>query len=296
MIHPFELHQPEGLEDVLALLAQYAADDVHLMAGGTSLLLLMNLGLVEPAQVISLRRVAELQGIHALPDGGLEIRALATHRLGELSPEVQAYCPALATTFGHVATVRIRNQGTIGGNIAHADPAQDPPPMLIALDAQVVLKSRSGERALALDEFFVDYLTTRIQPDEVLTSIRLPALAPGTRAMYTKFLPRTQDDYATVSVAATLRLDAEGRCADVRVALGGVAGVPVHARPVEDAMRGEAPTDQRITDAAALVLDLVDPPDDARGSAAFKRRMARVWTERALKSLRDQTNGVVPHP
>jgi aerobic carbon-monoxide dehydrogenase medium subunit len=205
---------------------------------------------------------------------------------------VHAYCPALSVTFGHVATVRIRNQGTLGGNLAHADPAQDPPPMLIALDAQVVLKSRAGERSLPLDEFFVDYLTTVLQPDEVLTSIRLPPLAPGTRATYEKFLPRTHDDYATVSVAATMRLDEDGRCELVRVALGGAAGVPVHARPVEDALWGEIPTDRHIADAAALVVDLVDPPDDARGTAAYKRRMAGVWTERALKNLRDQSNGV----
>ncbi|MCA1645690.1 MAG: xanthine dehydrogenase family protein subunit M [Chloroflexi bacterium] len=294
MIRPFELHQPERLADVLALLNQYGADEVHLMAGGTSLVLLMNLGLVEPKRVISLRRVTELQGITALPDGGLEIRALATHRQAELAPEVHAYCPALAATFGHVATVRIRNQGTVGGNVAHADPAQDPPPMLIALDAQVVLRSQSSERTVPLDAFFVDYLTTTLHPDEVLTSIRLPALGPGTRATYEKFLPRTRDDYATVSVAATLRLGPDGRCADVRVALGGAAGVPVHARTVEHALRGEVPTDQRIADAAALVLDVVDPPDDARGSAAYKRRMARVWTERALKHLRDQTNGAQP--
>ena len=168
--------------------------------------------------------------------------------------------------------------------------------MLIALDATVVLAGRSGERSLRLDEFFVDYLTTKIQPDEVLTSIRLPPLAPGTRATYEKFLPRTHDDYATVSVAATMRLDADGRCELVRVALGGAAGVPVHARAVEDALHGEVPTNQRIADAAALVLDLVDPPDDARGSAAYKRRMARVWTERALQRVRDQTDGVASKP
>ncbi len=293
MIRPFELHQPDSIAEAMALLG---GDDVHLMAGGTSLVLLMNLGLVEPTRVISLRRISELQGIQARPDGGLEIRALATHRQGELSPEVQAYCPALATTFGHVATVRIRNQGTIGGNIAHADPAQDPPPMLIALGAQVVLTSQSGERVVPLDEFFVDYLTTTLKPGEVLTAIRLPPLPTGTRATYEKFLPRTHDDYATVSVAATLWLDGDGRCTDVHVALGGAAGIPVHAKSVEDALRGETPTDQRISEAAALVLDVVDPPDDARGSSAYKRRMARVWTERALRNLRDQRNGAVAQP
>ncbi|MDQ6673359.1 MAG: xanthine dehydrogenase family protein subunit M [Chloroflexota bacterium] len=291
---PFQLHHAESLEHVLVLLdeRESAGDDVQLMAGGTSLVLLMNLGLTEPAHVVLLRRVAELQGIECTPDGGLTIRPLATHRQLELSAEVQAYCPALAETFGHVATVRIRNQATLGGNLAHADPAQDPPPMLIALGARVVLTSRTGERSLPLDEFFVDYLTTTLQPGELLSAIHLPPLANGTRATYQKFLPRTQDDYATVSVAATLRLDADGRCEDVRVALGGAAGVPLRPRPVEDALRGQVLTDQRITDAAALVPDLADPPDDARGSAAYKRRMARVWTERALRHLRDQPNGI----
>jgi carbon-monoxide dehydrogenase medium subunit len=292
---PFQLHQPTTLTDAIALLDQcnQRGDDVQLMAGGTSLVLLMNLGLVEPAHIILLRGVAELQGIRSTPGGGLEIRPLATHRQLELSPAVQAYCPALAETFGHVATVRIRNQATVGGNLAHADPAQDPPPMLIALGAEVVLTSRTGERRLPLDEFFVDYLTTTLQPGELLTAIVLPPLAAGTRATYQKFLPRTQDDYATVSVAATLRLADDGRCEDVRVALGGAAGVPVHLRAVENALRGELLTDQRIADAAALVPDLVDPPDDARGSAAYKRRMARVWTERALQHLNaNPANGV----
>jgi aerobic carbon-monoxide dehydrogenase medium subunit len=293
---PFQLHQAENLDHALTLLADYGEDDVHLMAGGTSLMLLMTLGLVEPVRIVSLQRVRELRGIQSLPDGGLELRAMTTHRQLELAPETQAFCPALAQTFAHVATVRIRNQGTIGGNLAHADPAQDPPPMLIALNARVILTSRQGERSLPLDEFFVDYLTTVLQPGEVLSAVRLPPLPSGTRATYQKFLPRSHDDYATIAVAATMRLDADGRCEDLRVALGGAGGTPVHARVVNDALRGEIPTDGRIADAAALVLDLVDPPTDARGSATYKRRMARVWTERALKALRDQPNGVTHHP
>jgi aerobic carbon-monoxide dehydrogenase medium subunit len=295
-VQPFELHQAEHLDDVFTTLEQYGDADTHLMAGGTSLMVLMNLGLVEPRRVVLLRRVAELNGIRPQPDGGLELRALATHRQLELAPAVRAYCPALTATFAHVATVRIRNQGTIGGNLAHADPAQDPPPMLIALDAEVVLRKRDAERTVPLERFFVDYLTTVLEPGEVLTAVRLPPLPAGTRATYEKFLPRTQDDYATVAVAATLRLGPDGRCEDARVALGGVAGTPLRARPVEDALRGELPTDQRLADAAALVPDLVDPPDDVRGSAAYKRRMARVWTERALRRLRDDTHTAGGHP
>lgn len=289
-MQPYSLHHADSLDEAFSLLERYGDDDVHLIAGGTSLMLLMNLGLVEPAHVISLRRIAELRGIRP-NNAGLEVGALATHRQLELSPEIQGYCPALSAAFGDVATVRIRNQGTLGGNLAHADPAQDPPPMLIALDGEVTLASRGAERRVPLDTFFVDYLTTVMRPGEVLTTIHLPALPSGTRAAYTKFLPRTHDDYATVSVAARLRLDDEGRCEDVRVALGGAAGTPLRARNVEDALRGETPTDTRVAEAAALVLDIVDPPDDARGSAAYKRRMARVWTERTLRQLRDASAG-----
>jgi aerobic carbon-monoxide dehydrogenase medium subunit len=287
----FQLHEADNLEEVFSLLERFGDDDAHLIAGGTSLILLMHLGLVEPTHVVSLRRVNGLRGVQPDGDGGLEIRALTTHRQLELAPEVRGYCPALAETFGHVATIRIRNQGTVGGNLAHADPAQDPPPMLMALDAEVTLTSRGGSRRMPLDQFFVGYLTTTMQPGEVLTSIHLPRLPGGTRATYIKFLPRSHDDYATVSVAATLRLDHDGHCEDARVALGGAAGVPLRARPVEDALRGDSLTDAHIAEAAALVLDIVDPADDARGSSAYKRRMARVWTERALRQLRDQSNG-----
>jgi len=281
----FQFHQPASLDETFDLLREHGADDVHLMAGGTSLMVLMHLGLVEPTRVIALGKIEALRGIQRTGDGGLEIRALATHRQAEQSADVRGYCPELATTFGHVATIRIRNQATVGGNLAHADPAQDPPPMLIALDAQVVLQSELGERSLPLEDFFLGYLTTALEPGEVVTAVRLPPLPTGTRAVYHKFLPRTQDDYATVSVAASMSLDSDGRCADVRVALGGAANVPLRARNVEDALRGEVPTEQRIADAAALVLEIVDPPDDVRGSASYKRQMARVWTERALRSL-----------
>lgn len=284
----FTLHQPESVTEALDLLAAHAEDDTHVIAGGTSMVLLMNMGLVQPEHVIALRKIPDLRGITAGADGSLTIGALATHRQLEVAPEVRAYAPALSDTFRQVATVRIRNQATLGGNLVHADPAQDPPPMLIALDASVTLRSQSGERTLTVEELFVDYLTTQLQPGELLTSVYLPPLAAGTRAVYLKFLPRTQDDYATVSVAAAGRLNADGRCEHLRVALGGAASVPLRVRAVEDALIGEMLTDANIAEAAARVDGLVDPPDDARGSATYKRRMARVWTERALRALRDQ--------
>ncbi|MBV9582353.1 MAG: xanthine dehydrogenase family protein subunit M, partial [Chloroflexi bacterium] len=267
-MNSFDYHAPTSLQETFDLLNTYG-EDAHLMAGGTALVLLLQQGLVQPGHVVGLQKVADLNGIRRLDDGGLQIRAMATHRQAEKSAEVRAFCPALVENFAHVATIRIRNQGTVGGNLAHADPAQDPPPMLIALNGQAVIGSASGERRLPLDEFFVDYFETALQPGEVLVAIDLPPLAAGTRVTYKKFLPRTQDDYATVSVAAALRVNADKTCQDVRVALGAAATTPIHARNVENALRGQRLDARTITDAAALVRDEVDPLDDLRGSAGY---------------------------
>ena len=285
-MNSFDYHAPSSLAETFELLATHGAD-AQLMAGGTALVLLLQQGLVQPGHVIGLRDVNELHGIRRLDDGGLQIRALTTHRQAERSSAVAEYCAALADVFSRVATVRIRNQGTVGGNLAHADPAQDPPPMLIALGGSARVASGSGERRIPLDEFFIDYFETALGPDEVLVAVDLPPLAAGTRVIYKKFLPRTQDDYATVCVAAALRLGDDAVCADVRIALGAAATTPVRASTVEDALRGQRLTPAVITDAAALVRDEVDPLDDLRGSAGYKREMARVWTQRALLQLLD---------
>ncbi len=275
-----------SLEEAIDLLQRHG-EEASLMAGGTALMLLMKQGLVRPSTVIGLKAIAELQGIRRLPDGGLEIRALVTHREAERSPEVRSYCAALAEAFSRVATIRIRNQATVGGNLAHADPAQDPPPMLLALDAQAVVAGPKGERSLPLDAFFVDYFQTALAADEVLTAVRLPPRPANTRAVYLKFLPRTADDYATVAVGATLRLGPQNVCEDLRLGLGSVASVPLRVRGVEGALRGQRLTPELVREAAPLVRDAVEPVDDARGSAQYKREMARVWTERALLRLLD---------
>ena len=280
----FDYHEPRSLDDALDLLVRYG-DDVHLMAGGTATVLLMRQGLLRPAHVVGLRRIAELGPIERTAEGGLRIGAMATHRAVERSAHAMAYSPALIDAFASVATVRIRNQATVGGNLAHADPAQDPPPMLAAFDATVTVRSPRGERSLPVDDLAVDHFTTSLARDEIITAVVLPPIQPGTRETYVKFLPRTADDYATVSVAATLRFASDGTIADVRIVLGAVGPKPMRARQVEEALRGQAPTPERLRDAAALVRDEIEPLDDLRGSAAYKREMARVWTERALRTL-----------
>jgi len=279
----YDYHEPETLAEALDLLAKYG-EDAHLVAGATAFTLLWRQGLLRPGHVVGLRRIASLGGI-TTAGAGLAVGATVTHREAERSADVRRYCPALTRTFASVATVRVRNQATLGGNLAHADPAQDPPPMLIALGAEVVAASKTGERRLPVEELFTDFFTTTLGREEIITSVRFPALAPGTRATYVKFLPQTADDYATVSVAATLRLATDGTVADVRVALGAAGPTPIRARSVENALRGAWPDAARVGEAAATVDVDIAPFDDVRGSAAYKREMARVWTARALTSL-----------
>jgi carbon-monoxide dehydrogenase medium subunit len=286
----FDYHAPATTSEALDLLQRYG-DDGHAMAGGASLLLMMQQGLITAGHIVGLRGIQEMNGISALPNGGIEIRSLTTHRQAERSSDVRSYCPTLAENFSRVATVRIRNQGTVGGNLAHADPAQDPPPMLMALDGEAVIASKGGQRTVPLDGFFRDFFETAIADGELLTAIRLPPIPQGTKSTYIKFLPRTEDDYATVSVAATLRLGADNVCQDVRVALGSAAPVPLRAKKVEAAVRGQRLTPELIDSAAELVRDEVDPISDVRGSANYKREMARVWVGRALRSLVDGSNG-----
>ena len=281
---PFDFVPAGSVGEAIQLLQQHGGD-AHLLAGGTSLILMMKQDLVQPEVLIGIRGIAELEGIRALDDGGIEIGALTTHRQAEHSDLVRRHAAALAEAFGHVATVRIRNQATVGGNIVHADPAQDPPSMLLALDAVARVTGPNGDRNIPFDELFLDYFETARDEDEVLLGIRLPALPVDSRSCYVKFLPRTQDDYATVAVAARLQLDDDGTCRDARVALGAAAPVPLRAKAVEEALRGQQLTPQLIEEAAELVRDEVDPIDDVRGSADYKREMSRVWVARALTSL-----------
>jgi carbon-monoxide dehydrogenase medium subunit len=281
-VRSFDYHQPDTVEEAVGLLERYG-DGAHLMAGGTAMMLLMAQGLAQPDQVVGLRRIEALRGIRALPDGGLEIGATATHAEAHRSPAVAARCPALAAAFGEVATVRIRNQGTVGGNLAHADPAQDPPPMLLALDAEVVAASPRGERRFPLHELFVGFFDTSLEPDEILTAIVVPPSDRRAGAAYLKFLPRTEDDYATISVAAWVLAGADGRCEAARIALGAAGSVPLRARGAERLLAGRRLDDETVAAAAEAVRDEIDPVDDARGSAAYKREMAPVFAERALR-------------
>jgi carbon-monoxide dehydrogenase medium subunit len=282
-VSAFRYVRPASLADAVHLLGS-ADGEAHLMAGGTSLALLMKAGLVSDGLIVDLGSIPGLDGIRVTERGELEVGALVPLRRIELDPVVAEHQPALAATVRRVATVRIRNQGTLGGNLAHADPAQDPPAMLLALDAEVDAVGPGGTRTIPLDMLFVDLFETSLAPDEILTTIRVPALPPGSRAVYEKFLPRTADDYATVSVAARVSVVDEV-IADARVVVGAAGPVPMRVRAAEETLQGRRVDDVDLAAVAEVTRLAVDPVDDARGSADYKREMAAVWAVRSIEAL-----------
>jgi aerobic carbon-monoxide dehydrogenase medium subunit len=276
----FHFHLPSSSDETFALLEEYG-EDARVMAGGTALVVLMKQSLLEAEHVISLQHLPGMDSIH-LEDDGLHIGALTRHRDVEISPLVRQHAPLLADVYHRVATVKVRNAATVGGGLAHADPSQDPPAGLIALGASVRLQSKAGDRIVPVDELSTDYYETQIRPDELLTEVIVPKQPEQARAVYLKYLPRTEDDYATVAVCALAEMD-NGRCRRARVALIAAGPTPVHARAVEQAIEGQTVSPESVRRAAEAVEALVDPLDDFRGSSSYKRDMAVVFTRRALE-------------
>ncbi len=288
---PFEYRTPKNLKEVHASLKEFGTD-AKLISGGTALVIMMKQRLVRPSCLVSLRSVRGLNGIE-VKDGGLSIGGLATHRDVETSSLVHRRLPVLSETYHHVATIRVRNTASVGGGLAHADPNQDPPPTLIALGATVKAISANGSRVIPLDEFFTDYYETVLNPDEIITEVFVPKLPPNSGSAYLKFLPRTADDYATVSAAAVLTLDKSKKTiSDVRIALGSVGTTPIRAKDAEALLRGQPVKPEAFREAAEKAKEAVDPVTDFRGSAGYKKEMAGVFVRRALEkalaSIRQQ--------
>ena len=287
----FEFHTPSSLEEAFALLERYG-DDARVMAGGTALILQMKQRFAQPGHVISLRGIPGLSSIETVETAAnsgtnaVRVGALCTQRQVETSAVIQETVPLVAETFRRVATPRIRNMGTIGGGLVHGDPNQDPPPSLIALGASVELTSSAGQRIVPVEELFIDYYETDVQPGEIMTSVLIPSAPAGSGSVYLKFLPRTADDYATVSAAAVVLAavlnDGSNICQDIRLVLGGVGMTPVRATEAEDLLRGRPLTEDNIRASAASVKDAVDPLEDFRGSPDYKREMAEVFARRAI--------------
>ena len=276
----FDYHEPTTLKKTFNLMERYG-EDARVIAGGTSLIIMMRQRLLTPKVVISLARIPKLDRITYNGKDGLRIGAGARHRDIELSAAVQKHYPLLHETFRKVAQPRIRNMGTVGGNLAGGDPLTDPGASLIALDAEVMLSSSKGQRRLRLDEFFIDYYQTALELGELLTEIRVP---PPQRKGWShiKFTPRSIEDFATVGVAITVQAN-KGFCEDVRIGLNSVAPTIVHARKSEDVLRGKPITEAILRELGEVATTEVDPMDDNRGSAEYKREMVKVLVRRAAE-------------
>ena len=276
-MEPFEWLAPSSLPDAVAGLSD---PDTVAMGGGTSLVLMIKQALVAPARIVWLGHIPELTGIRLMEDGGLWIGAYTM--LTELirSPVIRTHCPMLATAASLVGNPRVRAVATLGGAIAHADPCQDLPPVLLALGALVHVTSPSRSRQIPLNSFFTDYLTTQLEPGEVITGVEIPPPGGERLGHYLKFTPRSLEDFATVGVAAVITRTPT--VSHLSIALGGVAATVISLPEL-------APVENMTPDTVAAIADLAaqtcDPWDDQRGSAAYKRAMARVWTRRVLEEV-----------
>lgn len=276
----FDYQEPTTLKKALALLEKHG-DDARAMAGGTSLLIMMRQRLLLPKMVVSLARIPKFEAISFTGKTGLRIGAGARHRDVELSAVIKQHYPLLHETFHKVAQPRIRNMGTIGGNLAAGDPLTDPGASLIALDAEVVLTSGKGSRTVKLNEFFIDYYQTALEPGELLTEIHVP---PPVRKGWShiKFTPRSVEDFATVGVALTLSAQ-NGVCEDIRIGLNSVASTITHAKKAEAVLRGKSISETLLREMGEVAATEVDPSDDNRGSAEYKREMVKVLVRRAAQ-------------
>jgi aerobic carbon-monoxide dehydrogenase medium subunit len=278
----FDFHRPTTLPEALGLLAELG-DEAELLAGGTSLMNMAKLGLAEPEHVVALGGVPELHGLRGSAAEGVTLGAMATIRDVETSALVRDVAPGLAEAASHVATVRIRNQATVGGNLVHADPNQDLPPMLMVHDAVARLRGPEGVREVPVTDLFLGFFETVLDEGEILEAVHVPPPA-GLRTGYRKFLPRTKDDYPTVSVAAGLAVEGS-RVTDARLAVAGGGATPLRCRAAESVLLGSDGGAAAVAAAADALAGELDPISDGRGTARYKTEMARVSTRRLLDRL-----------
>jgi len=276
---PFEYHAPRTLEEALRLMERHG-DEAKLLAGGHSLLPLMKLRLAMPRYVVDLGRLKGLSYIRE-ENGRMVIGALTTHADIEHSALLAAKCPLLPETAAEIGDVQVRNRGTLGGSLAHADPAADYPAALLALDAEIVVASSADARTIPAGEFFVDMMTTQLRPGEILTQVRVPSRGPRTGAAYAK-LHQPASGFAIVGVAARVTLGKGSKIEQVAVGVTGLGPKPFRAAAVERALAGKAASPKLIADAARHAADGVEPLSDLHASREYRREMAVVFARRAL--------------
>ena len=276
----FDYHTPGSIKEALDLLGKHK-DDAKLLAGGHSLLPAMKFRLARPAHVVDLSKIPGLSGIKE--DGGtLVIGAMTTHYAVESSAAVKSKCGVLAQTAALIGDPMVRNMGTIGGSLAHADPAADYPATAIAVGAELVAEGPKGKRTIKVDDFFKGLMTTAVGADEILTEVRVPALAANQSAAYMKF-PHPASRFAVVGVAAVLTIDG-GKCTKASVGVTGAGTHAVRAKGVEAALAGKTLDAASIAAAADKAADGVDVQADLQGSVDYKRHLLKVFAKRAIEA------------
>lgn len=284
---PFEYRTVGSVEEAVNLLAEHG-EEAKVIAGGQSLVPLMNLRLARPSLVVDINPVGSLGWLRC--NEGVVIGAMVRHRTAERSTELRNATPILCHALRYVGHPAIRYRGTIGGSVAHSDPAAELPTVLTALDATVLARSTRGERTVPAEEFFTGFLTTSLEYDEVVTEIRIPD--PKTRWGWGfEEFSRRHGDFAVVGVAALVEADDQGRVADVRLVFSGVGATPVRAHEAEAVLRGVSAGAEAFREALATAARSLDPPDDLHGSAAYRRRLAGVLGEQALEAAWERSKG-----
>lgn len=276
-----EILQPDSVAEATQILRD-RGEDAKLIAGGTALVLMLKNRLISPGALVSLDRVQGLRDIRYEPGTGLRLGALVTIREGELSPVVREHFPVLAETFGKVANVRVRNAATVGGNMAEADYASDPPCVLLALRARAVIDGPGGRRELPLGDFFRDFYETALEPEEILSEIVVPDSSATGKQAYLKYVTRSSEDRPCIGACAWVDLDETGLCRDLRVTLGAVSNVPQEFPEAENWAAGQRLTPDLINQIAEHYAERIDPLSDLRGSAWYRRQMASVFVRRAI--------------
>jgi aerobic carbon-monoxide dehydrogenase medium subunit len=278
-----EYEAPTSVAEAVGLLAEHQ-DEASVLAGGQSLIPLMALRLARPAVLIDINGLSELSLV-AVRDGRVAIGAMTREYVAEDSATVGDTVPLLAAALPLIGHEAIRSRGTIGGSLAHADPAAELPAVALALDAEFVVRSRAGERVVPAAEWFEGYLATSRRPDEILTEVRFPVAGPGTGVAFLE-VTRRHGDFAIVGVAASLTL-ADGVISDARLAFAGVSDVPVRATGAEDLLAGERPSAELFAEAARRATDGIDPPADLNGSSEYRKQVAATLVRRGLQAAAD---------
>lgn len=277
-----EILEPQTVDEAVRLLAELG-DEAKVLGGGTAVVLMYTQRLIAPRYLVSLGRLADLNYIRYEPDLGLRLGALTTHHAVESSALVREKFPIVADVFHKVANIRVRNQATVGGVLAEADYASDPPSVLIGLGAQVNIAGRNGQRTLAVIELIKGFYETALAPDEIITEVIVPAMPADSGAAYLKYVTRSSEDRPCVGVAAIVRGGADTICDDLQVVVGAVAGRPQKLPEVEALARGQKLTGSLTREIGRQYADGIEPLSDMRGSSWYRKQVIEILVRRAIE-------------